>query len=77
MERYLEELRMKNPGWYGSRPWPFWEWDMKEKRLRIPEDKRLGANGLYDSKIVNPDGFESDFAFLKRLDLLEEWEKES
>jgi hypothetical protein len=76
MDRYLEEIRSKGPGWYGSRPWAYWKWDVKEPRLHIPEEKRFGKNGLYDYRVSNPDGFESDFAFLKRLGLLEKWEKE-
>jgi hypothetical protein len=35
----------------------------------------LAPNELYDHKKVRPDGFEADYAYLKRLGLLEEWEK--
>jgi hypothetical protein len=37
----------------------------------------LADNELYDSKKVRPDGFEADFAYLKRLGLLVPWEMES
>jgi hypothetical protein len=74
MARYLEEIKSKGPGWYGCRPWPFFKWDVTEPRL--PADITLASNELYDPKKVGSDGLEADFAYLKRLGLLEEWELE-
>ena len=76
LDRYFEEIRLKGPGWHGCRPWPYWKWDMTAPRLLVPEDMRFGPNGLYDYRKANPDGLEGDYAFLKRLGLLEEWELE-
>jgi hypothetical protein len=75
MARYLEEIKLKGPGWHGCRPWPFFKWDVSEKRLPVPEEMRFGPNGLYDYRVSNPDGMEGNYAFLKRLNLLENWEK--
>ena len=73
MERYLE--RNRKQGRKGCRCWSFWRWDIVEPRL--PADMRLASNELYDLKKVRPgDGLEADFAYLRRLKLLEDWEKD-
>lgn len=72
MKRFMNENCLR--GHKGRRPWPYWKWDMTEPRL--PVDMRLADNELYDNTKVGSDGFEADYAYLKRLGLLETWEME-
>jgi hypothetical protein len=69
MERYLEENRKR--AWVGRRPDFFWR-DLTEPRLKT------GTREYYkpypDTKKYIADVFETDFEFLKRLNLLEPWE---
>lgn len=73
MDRYMEEKRAR--GHAGERPAWFWS-DLKEPRLYI--NVKLADNELWNSKakIVEPSGREADYAYLKRLGLLEAWELE-
>ncbi|MCX5839411.1 MAG: hypothetical protein NTW71_12995 [Deltaproteobacteria bacterium] len=73
LQRYSEENRRKGPGWEGRRPDFFWK-ELTEPRLHV--DLTLRDDELYDTMKVRHDGLEADFAYLKRLNLLEPWEKE-
>ena len=73
MDYYFKKHR--RPGWEGCRPWPFWKWDLCEEP-RLPADLTLADNELYDHKKVGADGLEADYTYLKRLGLLQEWEKD-
>ena len=74
MARYMAENRARGPGWEGRRPEYFWK-ELTEPRL--PVDMTLRDDELYDVKKVGYDGLEADYAFLKRLNLLEDWELEN
>jgi len=60
----------------GQRPWPFWEWEMPEPRLKVGTQEYWGPwtkNGP-PKKAEILDVMEDDEAYLKRVGLLEEWE---
>ena len=72
MERYLKENCEKS--FKGVRPWPFWKWDMAEPQREFsPGD---GSVRVWNHQLNIYGFFETDFAYLERLDLLETWEKE-
>lgn len=77
MERFMAELRLKVKGWEGHRPDRYWQ-DLKDSGAapRLHLVVKLADNELYDNKKVEPSGREADFAYLKRLGLLEDWEIE-
>jgi hypothetical protein len=74
LERYSERNRLKGKGWEGCRPRYFWA-ELTEPRL--PVDMTLVDNELWNLKKVGFDGLEADYAYLKRLGLLEPWELEA
>lgn len=71
MERYLAENRKK--GWEANRPWYFWKVDAVEPRLKTPPGE-FDAQRVWDHQRKVYDWVETDFDFLKRLNLLEDWE---
>ena len=74
MSRYMAE--QKRRGWVAERPPAFWD-EIESKRRRRGVEKWIGpvrADGG-DRTMTEPK-YESDFAFLKRLNLLEPWELE-
>lgn len=74
LDRYLKEMRLK--GWKGSRPWPVWEFDLTEQRLRT-EPKEFDSQRVWDRQRGVFDWVETDFEYLERLGLLEPWEIEA
>jgi len=84
-EKVMKKWRLDPKGNAGQRPLFFWLVEAKEPRLTISpkEYKKLNDRPEYDpSKIKGqkpkPDltYFESDYAYLKRFNLLEDWEIE-
>lgn len=73
LKRNLEENRAR--GWKAERPWYFWKVDMVEPRLKTPPGE-FEANKVWDHQKGKYDWVESDFEYLKRLNLLEDWELE-
>lgn len=71
MAAYLEKNKEKKLK--GDRPWPFWEWEAPEPRRKI--GKRSYYTPYPDQKEYYADVYEDDFDYLKRLGLLEPWEK--
>jgi hypothetical protein len=74
LERYMNEMRAK--GWIANRPWYFWKVDMVESRLKTPPGE-FDAQKVWDHHRNIYNWVETDFAYLKRLGLLEPWELES
>ncbi len=71
LARFMEESRkffLK-----GRRPRAYFERTLTEPRLFIGKSEGIYINPM----IVNYDGFEGDYAYLKRLGLLEPWELET
>jgi hypothetical protein len=71
MSRFLKDLRLKGVGWEGNRPDFFWR-EIKEKRRKTGTREYFKPWG--DREKHYADVFETDFEFLKRLNLLESWE---
>lgn len=69
LARYFTEQR--NPG---QRPWPMWEWELTKPRL-ITEANKFTSMRVWDRQRKVYDFVETDFDYLKRLGLLEPWEK--
>ena len=70
MERYLDEDKC-----IGRRPWAFWKWDMPEPQRPTPPGE-FEAQKVWDRQRGIYDWVETDFAYLKRLNLLTAWEIE-
>jgi len=73
LDRYFAEGRHS-----GQRPWPFWEWEMPEPRLKVGTVEHWppwGKDGPPKKPEIH-DVYEEDFDYLKRLGLLEPWEME-
>lgn len=73
MDRYFREGRHA-----GQRPWPFWEWEMPEPRLKVGTHEYWGP-WTKDGPPKEPeilDVFEDDEVYLRRVGLLENWELE-
>ena len=73
MERYSEENRRKGKGWEANRPWYFWKVDAVEPRLKTPPGD-FEACKVWDHHRNIYSWVETDFAYLKRLNLLQDWE---
>ena len=71
MDRYFSENRARGPG---SRPWPFWKWEMTEPR-RGTEPKEFKSQKVWDHHLREFAWVETDLEYLKRLGLLEPWEQ--
>lgn len=74
MQRFLEELRQKGPGFEARRPEYFWR-ELTEPRLVT--GKREFYRPWPDKELHTTDVLETDFQILKRLNLLEPWELKS
>jgi hypothetical protein len=79
MSRYLEDIRIKGPGWAGKRP-SFYldELEAKERRRKTGTHEWIGqarSDGV--NRTIIDDVFETDLQYLKRLGLLEPWEMEA
>ncbi|MBE0427887.1 MAG: hypothetical protein IBX72_14735 [Nitrospirae bacterium] len=72
MARFMTKAKQQRHR--SKRPWPFWKYDITEQRL--PVNVVLKSNELYNPEEVH-NGFEADYAFLRRLGLLEDWEQNS
>jgi hypothetical protein len=75
LDFYIERNRQRN-GDPGQRPHWFWD-ELRRKRRKTGKDKWIGpvrADG--GDRTIIEDRYETDYQFLKRLDLLEGWEKE-
>lgn len=76
LSRYLEDMRLKGPGWEGRRPrFYFDEMEVKKPRRKTGTHKWIGPCRIDggDRTIID-DVYETDFQYLKRLGLLEPWE---
>ena len=73
MTRYMEEAHAKNHP--GCRPWAWWKWSMPEAQRPVPAGK-FSAQRVWDHQRNEFDWVETDLEYLKRLGLLEPWEKE-
>lgn len=71
--RCLEENKKR--GWVANRPWVWWIWEMVEPQRPVPPGQ-FEANKVWDHKKREFGWVESDFEYLKRLNLLEPWELE-
>jgi hypothetical protein len=71
MDRCLEENRAK--GRVGNRPPAFWDYDMPEPQRETPP-REFEAQQVWNHATSEYGWFESDFDYLKRLNLLQDWE---
>lgn len=73
MTRYMEENRLK--GRKAGRPWAFWDYDMSEPQRKTPPGE-FDSQKVWDHQKRDNSWVENDFDYLKRLNLLEQWEIE-
>ena len=74
MDRCLAENKVR--AWVAKRPTAFWDYDMPEPQRKV-EKGEYESKRAWDHQRKLFDWVESDFDYLKRLNLLEDWELEN
>lgn len=72
MQRYLAQEKSRLH--LGHRPWPIWEWELMEPRLKTAAREYTSVK-VWNRQAKVYDWVETDIEYLARLGLLEPWER--